>query len=362
MINKHNDHYTLNQAIDELNMAWIQCYAHDSEFIDEAFILACYKNKCFDFVNQIIELGVTNLASGCQILFTGRAYGLLFDILNHYGKAQRINLINHAFFRFHHSDFSELSALAKTGEHHDLIALLLSLMPNHTTRLKVQDKYYDQEDLYCYDEVYNTMLRDLLLNLQSGHNTGKQKEHIVSFIILLSKKKFPLTADNIRRIKIFGLKDYFPGRIERVEAKESHSMNMAHHLVLKPGQDIASENSMTKHLLLKNLRMRIEAEIESGTGLGIDIEMKTGMDILEGMSIFILECWNGNKNTWVAKIPDEFEMTFLDAIAHQPYRLAFFSKYFRYDRAKLHRKLIHSIECPIAGDMVEAFDNDKLKI
>jgi hypothetical protein len=321
--NSHS-YYGLHGAVESENLAWIKQQAHRPGLINEAFMIACKNNQNFDFISQIIDLGVNNLAEGCRFLLSRECYPLLFDILTQYGKAHKKNLTQQGFFNFFQGDFTEVSQMTKLDESLTLFELIISLMPNHTKPVCQKDKYYDKEETYCYAEVYNMILRSFLLSLQSNHYSLKRKENILYFIITLSKKKFPLFRDNIHRIKHYHLDKFFTNRLNPKGHESSRPKGLAHHQNLMPGKDVATETLITKHLLLHNIW--------------------EWFDIPDNMTHFITDCWSDSQYKDTQKMPNEQEIDFLDSIAHKPYVIAFFARYFRYDRVLLQRRLLRDNE------------------
>lgn len=274
------------------------------------FNFCCIENASFEFIQQVVGLGVSVFDSGCALALENKNYDLCLRLLKEYGKSKKIHLINNQFFNYTATWLN----LASNKATHELLMLAIELMPNHTQPLFRGDKCYCKVNALSYQVIYQHLLKMLLGRVKAVE--GDAEECILRIIVCLSHKKFPVPEYLVNLIKRYGLAYLFVNR-------------------LKPRQKLY-EPAMADHqdLVLDKLD-RVEV---LGKKMNLYIELSRHFKIPESINAMMYKSLSDH----VPKIlPDPEQFDFLKNLDEQKKYCAlhFFRKYLDYDRALLHEKL-----------------------
>lgn len=289
----------------------------NEEQLNRIFNLCCLYNASFEFTEQIIDLGVTEMEDGCRVALEHENYGLLYCLLAKYGKGmdrnsnrghkKRINVIGSSFFNVARN----VVKLAGNEEDLALIKLIIELLPNHTQLISKVDKHYDNLCGYNYKIIYNEFLHLLLINVSA---LKAQKPYFTQAIEALAKKPFPLSDTSAQLVEAFGFTHLFEHRMK----PKAWFYNMG----LAARTQLFHDKPAYVEVLSQKIR--------------IYLELVHHWQIPQSMSEHIEEAINQGLPRI---LPNEEEFSFLQSIAHKPVALKFFKRYYNYERGVLYDRL-----------------------
>jgi hypothetical protein len=287
------------------------------QVIDYAFYLCCYLDLDFSFTQKIIELGVEDFVTGCVNGCCMRQnYGLLYNILYHYGQSHQIQLLQHPDFSINNNvcrwiseTFSNRGERQRTMES-NLFKLFIALIPNHTQKVNHSDKYYELIDIKHYDYYLNMILKAML---KTTYEIGKEA------FAVLAEKKFPLYQENIQNLK---------------EKGYEYSALFARRL--NPKSQLVNEyyDAIGSHQLLN--RKKIEYVYSDIVKTRIFYHLQMALNIPESISTAIKAgIRNRNKQNQEQKIwPSDMQYAWFCTLKSK--HLPFFERYFDYGKMKLY--------------------------
>lgn len=295
------------KAIKRLDFAQVQTLATTQKEIDYAFYAGCYYNTPWEFLEQIIGLGVKDFTTGCVAAMQREYYSLLYAILSKYGRENHIEILGDS--RLHCG--TTMVNLAKNKDEKDclnLYALLIEFLPNHSKAICKKDKYYAPFDSEHYDFVYNMILGQLLV---SSHLVFPQA------VKILAKRKFPVYSQHVERIINLGWQDYFPNRLNGTgQGNQYQVKGIAHR----------------KELVLDNMKMNFAWVRRKDLFQDLAYSLNMPQSIKEKIENF--ENFKGG-----LMLPDYEEYLFLQSFESKPYILDYFRGYFYYDKMKMYEHL-----------------------
>lgn len=274
------------------------------------FNFCCIENASFEFIQQVVDLGVTLFDSGCALALENKHYELCLALLKQYGKTRKIQLINHQFFNY----TALWLNMATYKPNHELMMLAIELMPNHTTPLFRGDKCYHKVHALTYQSIYAHLLKMFLGRVNAVE--GDAQECILHMIICLSRKKFAIPDYLVRTIERYGLAYLFVNR-------------------LQPRQNLY-EPAMADHVdLIQDKPDKMEV---LGKKMGLYIELAGHFKIPASINSIM---YKALADMIPKVLPNEEQFNFLKRLDVQDKKCAlnFFRKYLDYDRALLHEKL-----------------------
>lgn len=282
----------------------------DTFEINFLFNFSCAENATFDFIQQVVDLGVTIFDSGFASILENKNHKLCLALLQKYGKTKNIQLINHTFC----DNIALWRTLSSKKITHELMHLAIELMPNHTEPVFRGDKCYHKIHALNYGTIYEHLLKMLLGRINAVD--GDAEECILRTITCLSQKKFPVLEYLIRLIERYGLSYLFVNRLN--PRYKPYEPAMAEHVDLV--QDKPDRIKVTSKKMM------------------IYIELISHFKIPSSINSLIYNAMGENKPK---VLPDEEQFDFLKTLDKQKKQcaLGFFKKYLDYDRALLHEKL-----------------------
>lgn len=294
--------------------------------LNRIFNLCCLYNASFEFTEQIIDLGVTQMEDGCRVALERENYGLLYLLLAKYGRGynqvdngnngdiknnvhvqKRINVIGSTFFNIARN----VVKLAGNEEDLPLIKLIIELLPNHTQFLSKADKHYDNLCGYNYKIVYNELLHLLLINVTA---LKAQKPYFTEAIEALAKKPFPLSDTSAQLVEGFGFTHLFAKR-------------------MKPKAWFFNQGLAARTQLFHDKPAYVEVLSQK---VRIYLELAYHWKIPQSMNEHIEQAINQDLPII---LPNEEEFAFLQSISHKPVALKFFKRYYNYERGVLYERL-----------------------
>lgn len=300
----------------------------DEEQLNRIFNLCCLYNASFEFTEQIIELGVSEMEDGCRVALERENYDLLYSLLVKYGRGENsnnkmANVNNHSNINHHHhkkinvigSTFFNIARnvvkLAGNEEDLPLIKLIIELLPNHTQLLSKADKHYDNLCGYNYKIVYNELLHLLLMNVTA---LKAQKPYFTQAIEALAKKSFPLSDTSAQLVEGFGFTHLFAKR-------------------MKPKAWFFNQGLAARTQLFHDKPAYVEVLSQK---VRLYLELAYHWKIPQSMNEHIEDAINQGLPRI---LPNEEEFAFLQSIAHKPVALKFFKRYYNYERGVLYDRL-----------------------
>jgi hypothetical protein len=296
------------KAVKALNFTQVQALATTQKEIDYAFYAGCYYNTSWDFLKQIIELGVKDFTTGCVAAMQREHYGLLYSILSQYGHDKQIEILGDG--RLHCG--TVMVNLAKEKDWLQLYALLIEFLPNHTQAICKRDKYYAPFDFEHYDFVYNMILGQLLVSSNLV---------LPQAVEVLARRKFPVYHEYVDRIINLGWQDYFPNRLNGTGiGNQYQARGIAHR------KDLVQND---KKLHFSWIR-RKELFQDLAYSLNIPERIKEKMENFQNFRGHLI-------------LPDYEDYLFLQSFESKPHILDYFRGYFYYDKMKIHEKLSEAL-------------------
>jgi hypothetical protein len=332
-VQKENWQYFLDsqQALEQMDINW-------------AFEYACAIGASTPFIDNILSLQVDTayIKRGCVEAFKEQYYGTVQHVLQTYGKTLKINILEQIATR-NMSDETNFAKFLAQPDTQQLCALILSLAPNHTQRVRHKVKYYYKYDYLTYATFYNMLLQDLLQHLlcfvegdQIPSKHLEQLQGTFKAIEILAGKKFPLFARNIHSIQMMKLEHLFAGRMRDTQPKSftfeydygnpncNDLVSIGSHRMLFIKENDAKTHQIMqqikKHELVKELCYFAHAPQE----------------VTQHVLLFFEK-----RDHCVIKIPNDIEAQFLEKLEYEasPGVFAYFCRYYLYQRWKLYNHL-----------------------
>lgn len=321
------------QAVNQENWQYFldanEQHALEQTDINWAFGHACAIGSDTVFIDHILSLHVDNayIKRGCVEAFQNKHYATVLHVLKKLGKDLKINLLEqvaiNSFQQQQH--FANLLAQEHTQE---LGALMLTLAPNHTQRMRHKVKYYDEKDYLTYAVAYNKFLGHLIW-CASLNSSADERESIFKGIEILSAKKFPVYAKHVRPIQMMKLEHLFVRRLSNTKPRGFFADNDYHDLAtIGASQILFKEEDAKNSIMVGHKKLDLSYQLCQF--------FKAPQEVTDQVNRFF-----GKREHFVKKLPNNIEAQFLQKLEHEasPRIFAYFCRYYLYERWKLYQNL-----------------------